>query len=164
MSDKPEKRGAAVSGAGDRLAHSRQAIIEHIARRERRHDPRETGSSPRAAADGLPRQEEPWTTPRGAGWFDRASHAAGMWWRHHPGHMAVELVTPLVEDYARRKPVQFLGMAALAGAALMFARPWKLISLTTLLVGLVKVGNLPAILMSAMSAADFERDSRYPYH
>jgi len=151
-----------MSDAKKRLAQSRQAILEHIARRERRHDPRENGPFARPAADGLPRREEPYAGPRGGSWLDRAGHAASVWWRHHPGHMAVEVVSPMLASYARRNPAKFVGIAALLGAGLMFARPWKLISLTTLLVGLVKVTDLPSILMSAMSAADFERDHQGP--
>ena len=148
-----------MSDASDRLARSRQAILEHIARRERRHDPREEGPQALRAAGDWPRDEPP---PRGGGWFDRAQHAASIWWRHHPAHMAVEVAAPLLASYGRRNPVQLLGFAALAGAALMFARPWRLISLTTLVVAVVKATNLPSVLMSAMSAADYERDSQGP--
>jgi Flp pilus assembly protein TadB len=150
-----------MSDATDRLARSRQAIIEHIARRERRHDPREEGIRWReteSGGDGT-RREPP---PRGAGMFQRARHAAGVWWRHHPAHMALEVATPLMANYAARKPVQFIAVAAVAGAALTFARPWRLISLTTLLVAVVKATHLPSVLMSAMSAADFERDHQQP--
>lgn len=150
-----------MSEAGDRLAASRRAILEHVARRERRHDPREEGPG-MFAADGMPRREPPGHAPRGAGWFDRARRAAGVWWRHHPAHMAAEVAVPLLASYGRHKPVQFLGIAALAGAAVMFARPWRLISLTTLLVAVAKATNLPSVLMSAMSAADYERDNQYP--
>lgn len=147
-----------MSDASKRLARSRLAIIEHVHRRERRHDPRHevewTGEGEREAARQPP--------PRGGGWLGRIRHAASTWWRHHPAHMAVELATPVMENYARRKPVQLLGIAALAGAALTFARPWRLISLSALLVAVVKSSHLPSVLMSALSAADFEEDHRGP--
>lgn len=150
-----------MSEASERLSRSRQAILEHIARRERRHDPREEG--PRGSAGDWTRDEAA-PPPRGGGWgwLHRARHAAGVWWRHHPAHMAVEVASPLLASYGRRKPVQLLAIAALAGATLMFARPWRLISLTTLLVAVVKATNLPSVLMSAMSAADYERDAEGP--
>ena len=149
-----------MSDASRRLAQSRQAIMEHIARRERRHDPRETPPRAEFAGQDMPPPERP--APRGAGWFARAQHAAGVWWRHHPAHMAVEVASPLLANYGRRKPVQFLAIAAACGAVLMFARPWKLISITTLAVAVVKATNLPGILMSALSAADYERDHMDP--
>lgn len=151
-----------MSEAGQRLAMSRKAILEHIARRERRHDPREAGPRGHASADAWEREPDDEPPARGAGWFEQARHAAGVWWRHHPAHMAVELAGPLVAAYAHRKPLQFVGMAALAGAALTFARPWRLISLTTLLVALVKASNLPSILMAALSASDFAKDHQDP--
>jgi hypothetical protein len=76
--------------------------------------------------------------------------------------MAVEIATPLMQAYARRKPVQLLAISLAAGAALTFARPWRLISLTTLVVALLKSSHLPSVLLSALSAADFERDHRGP--
>lgn len=151
-----------MSEAGQRLAMSRRAILEHIARRERRHDPREADSHGQASLHAWEDELHDEPPPRGAGWFEQARHAAGVWWRHHPAHMAVELAGPLVAAYAHRKPLQFVGMAALAGAALTFARPWRLISLTTLLVALVKASNLPSILMAALSASDFARDHQDP--
>jgi hypothetical protein len=150
-----------MSDAKERLARSRQAILEHIARRERRWDPREEGPRAQRASAEFP-QEDRMPPPRGAGWFDRARHAAGVWWRHHPAHMAAEVAGPLLASYGRRNPAKLLGIAAVAGAALMFARPWRLISLTTLLVAVVKATNLPSILMSAMSAADYEHDNAGP--
>lgn len=148
-----------MSDATDRLARSRQAIIAHIARRERRHDPREEGARWQTDEGDGTRREPP---PRGASLFERARHATGIWWRHHPAHMALEVATPLIASYAGRKPVQFIAVAALAGAALTLTRPWRLISVTTLLVAVVKATQLPSVLMSAMSAADFERDQERP--
>jgi hypothetical protein len=45
-----------------------------------------------------------------------------------------------------------------AGAVLMLARPWRLISVTTLVVAVLKSSQLSSLLMSALSAADFGRD------
>jgi len=59
---------------------------------------------------------------------------------------------------ASRKPAQFLGIAAAVGAVVMIAKPWRLISLTGVIVALVKSSQLSNVVMSAMSAADFHRD------
>ena len=76
--------------------------------------------------------------------------------------MAVDLATPLMRSYARRKPVQLLGISLAAGAALTFARPWRLISLTTLLVAVLKSSQLSNVFMAAMSAADYRKDQERP--
>jgi hypothetical protein len=151
-----------MSDAKEKLARSRHAILEHIARRQRRHDPREEMGRDFADADpyGFVSEEEP-EEPRG-GWFGHLSHAIRTWWRYHPAHMAADLASPLMRSYARRKPVQLLAIAAAAGAALTFARPWRLISLTTLIVALLKSSQLSHLMMAAMSAADFRKDGQRP--
>ena len=151
-----------MSDASAKLARSRQAIIEHIARKQRRHDPREETAQGFAPYDDelpYPQMEPP---PKGGGWFGHMGHAVRTWWRYHPAHMAVELATPMMRGYARRKPVQLLAIAAAAGAALTFARPWRLISLTTLLVAVLKSSQLSSLFMAAMSAADYEKDNNRP--
>lgn len=152
-----------IQDAREKLALSRQAILEHVARKERRHDPRESGPrGPRMAADGRPRQEPPIDPPRGGGLFERATNAAGIWWRHHPAHMAVEIATPMLAAVTRRNPAAVLGGAAVIGALFVFSRPWRLISVTTLLFAVVKATNLPGLVMSALAAADFEQDHEGP--
>ena len=149
-----------MSEASDKLARSRQAILAHIARRQRRHDPHEepaAGYGPDMAFAGA--EEEDDAQDYGGGWFAHMRRAVRTWWRYHPAHMAVDLASPLMRDYARRRPVQLLAISAAAGAALTFARPWKLISLTTLAVAVLKSSQLSSLLMAAVSAADFGKDS-----
>jgi hypothetical protein len=151
-----------MSDASQKLAKSRQAILEHIARRQRRHDPREAPAHGFAETEmgGYP-DDDPLPEP-GGGWFGHLSHAVRTWWRYHPAHMAVDLATPMMRSYARRKPVQLLGIAAGLGAALTLARPWRLISVTTLLVALLKSSQLSHLFMAAMSAADYRKDASRP--
>lgn len=152
-----------MSDAADRMARTRLAIIEHVQRRERRPEKPDTKRQhrepgPRTEAD----EDEEHSAGGGPAWFAGLKRAAGNWWRHHPAHMGVELATPLLSAYASRKPVQFLGIAAAVGALLMVVRPWRLVSLTGLAVALVKSSQLSSVIMSAMSAADFEKDHRPP--
>jgi hypothetical protein len=151
-----------MSDASEKLARSRRAIVEHIARRQRKHDPREEppGGVDDPYASFAPEDDEPYEG--GGGWFGRFRHAVRTWWRYHPAHMAVELTTPLMRSYARRKPMQLLAISAAAGAALTFTRPWRLISLTTLIVAVLKSSQLSHLLMAAMSAADYRKDSDRP--
>ena len=75
-----------------------------------------------------------------------------------PARLGVELATPVLSGYAARKPAQFLGIAAAVGAIVMVARPWRLISVTGLIVALLKSSQLSSVVMSAMSTADFKTD------
>ncbi|MDB5875395.1 MAG: hypothetical protein JWQ07_4837 [Ramlibacter sp.] len=145
-----------MSNAGDRLARTRLALIEQAQRRERRHEGRD-GEREYAHA-GADENDGGGTRPHGAGWFGSIKHVVGTWWRHHPAHMGIELVTPLLSTYARRKPAQFLGIAALVGAVVVVARPWRLISATGLLIAVLKSSQLSGVLLSAMAAADFRKD------
>ena len=150
-----------MSEGSDKLARSRQAILEHIARKQRKHDPRETGEG-RDYDQGFDdfAQDEP--EPQGGGWFSHLSHAIRVWWRYHPAHMAAELASPLMRGYARRKPMQLLGIAFGVGALLTFARPWKLISLGTVVLAVLKSSQLSHLLTAAMSAADYPKDRDRP--
>ena len=150
-----------MSDASDKLARSRQAILEHVARRHRKHDPRvETDdefpdmNAYAAYADDAP---EP-----GGGWFSHMSHVVRTWWRYHPAHMVVDLATPMMRGYARRKPMQLLGISLAVGAALTLARPWKVISVGTIIVALLKSSQMSHLLTAAMSAADYRKDASRP--
>jgi hypothetical protein len=76
--------------------------------------------------------------------------------------MGLELATPALSAFADKKPLQFLGIAAAVGAVVVIARPWRLISVTGLLVAIAKSSQLSTILLSALSAADYRKD-RQPY-
>jgi hypothetical protein len=156
--------------AADKLARTRLAILEHVQRRDRRGDrtareSRAGAANNNAGADGSrPFADGPYESydprqPRGArSWMGRAERAARTWWQHHPAHMAVEVATPVLQAYAQRYPGRLVAAAAVTGAVLMVARPWRLISVTTIVVALLKSANLPNVLMSALSAADFGRE------
>lgn len=155
-----------MSASGDKLDKSRLAIIEHLHRKERRSErpsrAQEPDSYDELAALGLPPGEDGEAPAFGANWFDTARHALGVWWRHHPAHLALELATPAISSYARRKPAQFLGIAAATGAVILIARPWKLVSATGLIALVLKSSQLSNLVMSAMSAADFQKDHGKP--
>jgi hypothetical protein len=72
--------------------------------------------------------------------------------------MALDFARPALASYAQRKPVQYLGIAAAAGAALFLLRPWKLISVTGVLVALVKSPQVASLVMSAMASSQNPRD------
>jgi hypothetical protein len=144
--------------ATQRLARSRLAIVEQIHRRERRHDPRDESTQ---AFAGEPSYREP-PPPRGSGWLARIQHAVRMWWRYHPAQMGLEIATPVLQAYARQKPGQLLAVSAGIGAGIMCLRPWRLISLTTIVVAILKSSQLSSLVLSALSAADFEPDQQRP--
>jgi hypothetical protein len=151
-----------MSQAGDRLARTRLAIIEQVQRRDRHSGAREEREREYARARREAGEPEAAYEEAAEGWFGHVKRALGTWWRHHPAHMGVELATPVLSAYARKKPLQYLGIAAAVGAVLVVARPWRLISATGIVMALLKSSQISGLLMSAMSAADFRKDER-PY-
>jgi hypothetical protein len=155
-----------MSDAARRLAQTRLAIIEEIEQREHRgHKPGTHDASGDGHARAHPRDGEREAARgrgRPSGWFGSVGHALRTWWRHHPAHMAVELATPALAVYAEKRPFRYLGIAVAVGAVVAITRPWRLISATGLVVALVKSSQLSGLLMSALSAADFQKDQR-PY-
>ena len=148
-----------MTASSDKLAQTRLAILAHVHRKELRRSGQGDDAALRQAGPGARPQvphEEP--IPEGHGWMATASHALRSWWRYHPAHMAVDIATPALSSYARRRPVQFLGIAAAAGALFFLARPWKLISVTGVLVALVKSPQVASLIMSAMSSSQNPKD------
>ena len=158
-----------MSDAADKLAATRLAIIAHLQGRERRHEHRgaERYADPQQDAQdeertGRPRARNGGRRRSPAGWLQHAQHVARSWWRRHPASMGLELVTPALSSYAARKPVQYLAIAAAVGAVFMVVRPWRLISVTGLIVAIVKSSQLSSVVMSAMAGADFGKEDGEP--
>lgn len=115
----------------ERLEQTRQAIAEQLARK--------LGSSihtPEASFQpAAPLEVEP-------GLLGKSQRVVQAWWRSHPLHNAMDLAQPLVEDYARHKPLQLIGMAAGVGATLVLLRSWRVLSATGLLLALAKTSDI----------------------
>jgi hypothetical protein len=155
-----------MSEAADKLARTRLAIIAHIQQREHR----SAGSAAQHAAlaagveanwNEEPESHEP---PRGGvrNWAGALGRAVSTWWRHHPAHAGLELMQPVIAKQVRRAPMTYLAVSAAAGAALFLARPWRLISVTGLLLGLLKSSQLSAMVLSALSAVDYGGNNEPP--
>jgi len=148
-----------MSDAADRLARTRLAIIEHVHRRELRKDPH--------AAAAHSEEGDPWgaaeaaAASSGGGWFSRVKSAARSYWRHHPARMGLEMATPALSAYARQRPGTYIAAATVAGAVFMIARPWRLISITGVLVALAKSPQLAGVVMSAMSGGGYDDDDPF---
>lgn len=132
----------------EKLDRSRLAIIEYLERREHRGEPSADDGSP-AGDDG----DGGGHFFSGDGWLGGVASAARTWWRHHPAQLALEMATPSLRSYMRRRPFQVLALSAGVGALLVVTRPWRLISLTTLVVAIVKSSQLSGVVMSALSDA-----------
>ena len=99
--------------------------------------------SPRAAGGAKPGFS--WTSLLGAG--------ASSWWHNHPARSVALLLESATSEYARRKPIQVVTVAAVAGAAVVLLRPWRMVSATALLLTLLRSSNLTGVASSMLDSA-----------
>jgi hypothetical protein len=65
---------------------------------------------------------------------------------------AFNLAQPVLGNYAREKPFQLLGIAAVAGAAAVAFKPWRLVSLGSVLLAALKSSEISGALLSMLSS------------
>lgn len=142
-----------MSEGADRLVRTRLAIIELI----------------QASHHGRPRTKgAPATDPAA-----QAAAAHGRWaglraagrdyWSNHPARMVIELAIPTVTAYAQKHPARLLALAAAAGALLVLARPWRLLSVTGLMLAALRSPQLSSMVLSALTTSGHERrESEFP--
>ncbi len=130
----------------ERLAISRKAIVRHMNRHHRDAEERFDSDIGEASVNGSPSDSS------GPSVLEKIKYAARMWWHRHPASAAVELASPLLNDYVRAHPFKLLGISAAAGAALVVIKPWRMISASALLVAAVKSSGLSNTLLTMLSS------------
>ena len=73
------------------------------------------------------------------------------WWKHHPSKAAIDIGRHCLGNFAVKKPLVLLGIAAGAGAAAVVFKPWRLISLTGFAFAALKSTNLTSSLLSLLT-------------
>lgn len=130
----------------ERLALSRQAIVRHM-------NPESAEVTPGEPGDESTRRE----IDASASTWDLARQVLISWWRSHPAHVAVDLARPVLSNFAEDKPVKMLAISAGLGAAVALLRPWRLMSLTGVLLAAVKSPHLSGVISSLFSGGDISR-------
>lgn len=131
----------------ERLAMSRQAIVRYM-----------DSSDGTPAGQRAPVHRDAPSLDDGAGaassrgaWY-AIKRAVRSWWHHHPAQLALDVAKPVLSKYAEEKPYQLLGLAALAGAAVVLTRPWRLVSVTGLAGAAFKSSHMSGLLLSLLSS------------
>ena len=127
----------------DRLAASRRAIVHYMRDGETAsHDRPYSGESEfQDLATPPPADGSTWQ------FFRRAVH---VWWHHHPAQLALALTRPALNRYADKRPLRLLGLAAGAGAAVVWIRPWRLVSITGLVLAALKSSEVSTLVLSLL--------------
>lgn len=128
--------------AQQRLANSRQAIVRQMGLE----GPEDDGFSIDATAAGAEGQ----TIDTSAGTWTLAKQVASAWWHGHPARLAVDVAKPVLQTYAEQQPLRLLGISAGIGAAAVVLRPWRLISVTGLLLAALKSSEISGAVQSML--------------
>lgn len=75
------------------------------------------------------------------------------WWHDHPARAGASLLKSATEEYARKKPMQVVAIAAVAGAAVVLLKPWRMVSATALMVSLFRSSNFTGVATSMLETA-----------
>ena len=73
------------------------------------------------------------------------------WWYRHPASIAIELANPVLKVYASTYPFKLFGVSILLGAAVILTKPWRAISLGSLLLAAFKSSGFVSGFMSLLS-------------
>jgi hypothetical protein len=131
----------------ERLAISRKAIVRSMTR----DDKTMTRSDEQPYEIG---DESGLNSTHSAFWPSAVGRAVRTWWRHHPVSMAVDVASPVVGRYAKSHPYKLLGAAAVAGAAMVVIRPWRLLSVGGIALAAIKSAAVPSVLMSLFTPSE----------
>ena len=89
----------------------------------------------------------------GLHWSSLVQSGLTSWWHDHPARAGACLLKSATEEYARKKPMQVVTIAAVAGAATVLFKPWRLVSATALLLSLFRTSNFTGIATSVLATA-----------
>lgn len=127
--NRSEPHANAGADAAQRLARTRLAILDYLQRRQH-------GPASNAGSDGTPPDAQD----------------SGARWSGQRAPLLVRLATSLLAYWGRRHPLALVGIAAAAGILLVLARPWRLISVTGVLVAVLKSPHLAKLAMSLLAS------------
>ncbi len=146
----PAVPNKAITATLARLTESRQAIVRHMNHEtvEEADTVEGFGEAGRSEIDAS------------SGTWGLVKQVTSSWWRGHPASIALDFVKPVVQTYAEEKPIVLLGISAGLGAAIVVMRPWRLISLTGVLLAAAKSKDLSDIVRSLMGSGHGPK--RYP--
>lgn len=93
-------------------------------------------------------------------WSALLSSAASAWWDEHPMRAGASVLRLATEEFARRKPLTTVGVAALLGAGFVAMRPWRMVSARALAMRLVQGSNLAIVAASTLASAALVKKRR----
>lgn len=116
------------------------------------------------AAEGDEPELRATATPRPSMLAKIGLGALGSWWTRHPVNTVVEMSRPVLESYAHRYPGRLVAYSAGVGGLLVILKPWRLLSLATVVTLLFKGSDIAATVTSLVGSvrADNPRNQLPP--
>lgn len=130
------------------LAQTRRELMSYLSQRERAAPAAPAIKSMRGAVQKSATSSSPtfeWTSLIEAG--------LSSWWHDHPARAGVSLLRSATEEYARKKPLQVVTLAAVAGAAVVLLKPWRMVSATALMMTLFRSSNFTGVAATLLETA-----------
>ena len=148
----PPPASAVPLSPQERLALSRQALMQHMDGDTKRG---RAGSrrAAKAGADDEFQDDYSQDEDDFGGPWNLLRLALSSWWRQHPASIATDIASPLLQRFAQDKPLQLIGIAAGVGAAAVLIKPWRLISIGSVLWASLKSSDLTGIVASMLSSS-----------
>lgn len=75
------------------------------------------------------------------------------WWRRHPANAIGHLAQPLLERYAQEQPFKLVAVAAAVGGLAVLVKPWRLLSVTTVLAAALKTSDVADVVTALLHNA-----------
>jgi hypothetical protein len=141
---------SSTESAQARLAASRKALVRHMAGEDEHNGLDDAGRDQAYDAPDSSERSSMWQV---------LTQALMAWWKHHPAHVALDVGRPFLDNYAREKPLQLIGIAAGAGAAAVLVKPWRLVSITGLALALLRSTKISTTLLALLPGT---ASKRYP--
>lgn len=83
-------------------------------------------------------------------WQVLGHKALKAWWARHPVNTTLQLAQPTLQTYARKRPAVVIGGSMALGSALYVLRPWRLLSIGTLAMLVLRGPALPRKIFSLL--------------
>lgn len=83
-------------------------------------------------------------------WQVLGHKALKAWWARHPANTVLQLAQPTLQTYARKHPASVIGGSMALGSALYVLRPWRLLSIGTLAMLVLRGPALPRKMLNLL--------------
>lgn len=134
------------------LATTRRQLFNYLSESQ----PPKPGAAARKQQNRSAQQQQPDADPGpvpGLDWSALVRAGLSSWWHDHPARAAASLLRSATEEYAQKKPLQVVTIAALAGASIVVFKPWRLVSTTALMLSLFRSSNFTGMATSVLETA-----------